>query len=62
MDIIRAKSYKACGLTSGDRFSLRSYFGVKYCGKEHAEHLMSVLKEHYDVTDDWEGEISSELP
>jgi len=30
-------------------------FGVKYEGKEHAEHLMSVLKEHYTVTEDWEG-------
>ena len=30
-------------------------FGVKYCGKEHAEHLMSVLREHYQVTEDWEG-------
>ncbi len=24
-------------------------FGVKYVGKEHANHLMSVLKEFYDV-------------
>ena len=37
-------------------------FGVKYCGKEHAEHLMGVLREHYEVTEDWEGEKSSELP
>ena len=31
-------------------------FGVKYVGKEHAEHLMSVLKEHYTITEDWAGE------
>ena len=30
-------------------------FGVKYVGKEHAEHLISVVKEHYDLTIDWEG-------
>ena len=27
-------------------------FGVKYVGKEHAEHLMSVLNEHYTITED----------
>ena len=30
-------------------------FGVKYVGKEHAEHLVSVIDEHYDYTTDWEG-------
>ena len=30
-------------------------FGVKYVGREHAEHLLSVLKEHYKVTTDWTG-------
>ena len=30
-------------------------FGVKYVGKEHADHLISVLKEHYTVDEDWEG-------
>jgi hypothetical protein len=30
-------------------------FGVKYVGKEHAEHLLGVLKEHYEVDTDWEG-------
>ena len=28
-------------------------FGVKYVGDEHAEHLMGVIKQHYDVTCDW---------
>ena len=31
-------------------------FGVKFCGKEHADHLMIVLKQNYEVTEDWEGE------
>ena len=30
-------------------------FGVKYVGKEHADHLVSVIKENYEVTTDWEG-------
>ena len=32
-------------------------FGVKYVGKEHANHLMSVLKEFYDVEEDWTGSL-----
>ena len=32
-------------------------FGVKYVGQEHADHLVSVIKEHYDVTTDWEGKL-----
>jgi hypothetical protein len=31
-------------------------FGVKYVGREHAEHLKRVLEEHYKVTADWNGE------
>ena len=31
-------------------------FGVKYVNKEDAEHLMSVIQQDYDVTEDWEGE------
>ena len=31
-------------------------FGIKYVGKEHADHLVSVLKEHYDVTVEEGGE------
>ena len=30
-------------------------FGVKYEGREHAEHLASVLKKFYNVTEEWEG-------
>ena len=28
------------------------YFGVKYIGDEHAEHLISVVKKHYELTHD----------
>ena len=30
-------------------------FGVKYVEKEHARHLISALKEHYEISEDWEG-------
>jgi hypothetical protein len=32
-------------------------FGVKYVGKEHADHLLHALKQHYEVTEDWEGKL-----
>ena len=25
-------------------------FGIKYVGKQHAQHLLSILQEHYTVT------------
>ena len=28
-------------------------FGIKYIGKEHVHHLIKVLKEHYEVEEDW---------
>ena len=30
-------------------------FGVKYVGKELADHLKKYIKESYDITEDWEG-------
>ena len=30
-------------------------FGVKYVGKEHADHSIKCIKENYDITEDWEG-------
>jgi len=30
-------------------------FGVKYVGREHAEHLIEVLQKHYKLTIDWTG-------
>ena len=32
-------------------------FGVKYIGREHTEHLMSVLKQHYKMKEEWKGEL-----
>ena len=37
-------------------FSLCVYdFGVKYVGKEHADHLMVVLSKRYNILSNWEG-------
>jgi hypothetical protein len=30
-------------------------FGVKYIGAEHVQHLLQVLRQHYDIEDDWNG-------
>jgi hypothetical protein len=30
-------------------------FGVKYVSKEHADHLLTVLKQHYETKDNWTG-------
>ena len=30
-------------------------FGVKYVGKQHAEHLMGVLRKFYTISYDWKG-------
>ena len=33
-------------------------FGVKYVGKEHADHLIRSLRKHYElVSEDWEGNL-----
>jgi hypothetical protein len=32
-------------------------FGVKYIGKEHAEHLAKTLEKLYTITTDWKGEL-----
>ena len=32
-------------------------FGVKYIGREHTEHLMTVLKKHCKMEEDWKGEL-----
>ena len=50
---------QAFGLTSGapSVFSLVvDDFGVKYVGEEHAAHLISALKETYEIEVDMEGE------
>ena len=30
-------------------------FGVRYVRKYHASHLIAVLKEHYELLEDWGG-------
>ena len=30
-------------------------FGVKHTNEEDAKHLVSALKQNYDITEDWEG-------
>ena len=30
-------------------------FGVEYVGEQHACHLITVLKEHHEISQDWEG-------
>ena len=32
-------------------------FGIKYVGREHVEHLLNVLKQHYKLAEDWKGEL-----
>ena len=32
-------------------------FGVKYVGERHARHLRDALKEHYDITKNWKGDL-----
>jgi hypothetical protein len=32
-------------------------FGVKYVGKEHADHLIQCIKEMYELTEDWTGDL-----
>ena len=32
-------------------------FGIKYVGREHAEHLINILQQKYKITIDWTGEL-----
>jgi hypothetical protein len=32
-------------------------FGVKYVGKEHADHLIKYIKTQYELTKDWMGDL-----
>jgi hypothetical protein len=36
-------------------------FGVKYVGREHAEHLMACIKKYYNISRDWNGRAYSGL-
>jgi hypothetical protein len=30
-------------------------FGIKYIGRDNAEHLMAAIKKKYDISSDWTG-------
>jgi hypothetical protein len=32
-------------------------FGVKYVGREHINHLIKCMKEKYELTEDWSGDL-----
>jgi len=32
-------------------------FGVKYVSKNHADHLVATLKQHYTLAEDWKGDL-----
>jgi hypothetical protein len=34
-------------------------FGVEYVGEEHAIHLCNTIKEHYDIMENWKGDLYS---
>jgi hypothetical protein len=34
-------------------------FGLEYVGKEHAIHLRDTIKEHYNITENWKGDLYS---
>eukprot|EP00804_Cyclotella_cryptica_P022929 CCRYP_018759-RA/>CCRYP_018759-RA protein AED:0.35 eAED:0.34 QI:0/-1/0/1/-1/1/1/0/335 len=34
-------------------------FGVEYVGEHHALHLHDTIKEHYDITENWQGSLYS---
>jgi hypothetical protein len=34
-------------------------FGVKYVGNQHADHLIQCIKETYELTQDWTGDLYS---
>ncbi|KAL7477253.1 hypothetical protein ACHAW6_003069 [Cyclotella cf. meneghiniana] len=36
-------------------------FGIKYIGKEHADHLLNTLNEHYTLNIDWDGKLYCEI-
>jgi hypothetical protein len=36
-------------------------FGVKYVGKEHVENLIKCIKETYELTEDWTGDLYCDI-
>ena len=38
-----------------------SFFGIKYVGKEHVDHLIKCLKEKFKLKEDWTGNLYCEI-
>ena len=36
-------------------FLIIDELGVEYVGKQHADHLATILKKYHNITKDWEG-------
>jgi hypothetical protein len=36
-------------------------FAVKYVGKQHADHLINALLQSYELTNDWEAKVYSDM-
>ncbi len=53
----KAPSHQAYGDTIFARYRSLCIddFGIKYIGREHVEHLLGILKEHYKCSQDWSG-------
>ena len=32
-------------------------FGIKYVGRRHLDHLLRAIKQHYMISEDWEGKL-----
>jgi hypothetical protein len=60
MDTTNARIPLACGNIphSPTTFTLIiDYFGVKYVGKEHADHLIQCIEKDHELTKDWTGNL-----
>ena len=64
VQLLEPKGYTQCKHTPGQwsnkwrpiKFSLLvDDCGVKYVGKQHADHLINIIQEHYQLSTDWEG-------
>ena len=48
---------QAYGITNGVLSSSASLFGVEYFGSRHSQQLRGALKEHYNITKNWKGDL-----
>ena len=53
---MRPGLHQEYGDINGDQFSLIvDDFGVEYVGKQHDDHLATILKKYHNITEYWEG-------